>query len=131
MGKKTDYDLAVKILSLVGDLKNLMDDIIDNLYTFRIQEQPTDQNVATSGDTVTFTVIATGVKSYEWQYRTGDSGSSPGPWRAIFSAATGADTNSVSFPSNSTRAAYGYRCKMTDYDNVAHFTNKVNFTIGS
>lgn len=127
MGKKTDYDLAVKIVDLMVDLKTLMDGIIDNLYTFRILEQPTDQNVAASGDTVTFTVKASGCKEYRWQYRpTYDSA-----WRDIFSAASGGLTDTLTFPSNATRANYDYSCRMVGYDDVMRRSNVVHFTIGS
>ena len=129
MGKDMDRDLVEKITDLIDSCTTLLETITDNVFTYRMIEQPTDQEAA-AGETVTFTVKATGVKKYTWQYRTGDSGSTPSSWRdSMFSAATGGDTNSVSFPANSTIASYGYRCKMIDYDNVEHVTNKVNFTL--
>ena len=67
-----------------------------------------DDFVGNFGDMCSFTVIATGMSAYQWQYST--SGSS---WNT--SGATGNKTATMSIEMTQTRYnGYSYRCRMTD-----------------
>ena len=60
---------------------------------------------ASVGATVSFTIRADGVKSYQWQYRT----SSTDSWKN--STATGCKTETLTVKAESYRNGYQYRCK--------------------
>lgn len=124
MGKDMDRDLVEKITDLIDSCTTLLETITDNVFTYRMIEQPTNQEAAV-GETVSFTVKATGVKEYLWQYRPTSTAS----WREMFSAATGGDTDTVSFESSSARSYYDYSCKLTGYDGTVRRTNVVKLII--
>ena len=85
--------------------------IVEPPVVFEIVDEPVDCE-ANVGEEATFTVNATGVASYTWQYRT----SSTGSWRAMYSSATGADTATLTTEATATRYNYEYRCKLTGED---------------
>ena len=73
-----------------------------------ITSQPSSASV-TEGSTVKFKVVATGTGlSYQWQYRTGSTGT----W--YNSTLTGAKTATVSVPATAARNGFQYRCKITN-----------------
>lgn len=117
----TDRDIALAFVTVVDDLATLLGTLNDNLFVPHIVTQPTDQTLAVDA-TATLTVVANNVVSYAWEYRT--SGSTV--WRDMFSGATGADTDTVSFTVTETRQTYLYRCKMTGKDGSTIYTNNVH-----
>lgn len=80
--------------------------------------QPTDIK-ADAGDTVTFTVGATGVASYRWQVG-GTDGSN---WTDL--TWEGANTASMTRTMNETNITYVYRCKLTGLDGTVLYTDVV------
>lgn len=89
-----------------------------------ITKQP-EYAVAQVGDTVSFTVAATNVVSYQWQF-SNDNGFS---WQD--SSMTSAKTATLSdYEVTTTRLSYLFRCKLTGSDGAAVYTNVVGITAG-
>ena len=63
---------------------------------------------AVEGKTAVFQVAADGAESYQWQYRTGSSGT----WKD--SPAAGNQTAKLSVPATTGRNGYQYRCRVTN-----------------
>ena len=72
-----------------------------------ITQEP-ESTTAAVGETAKFTVKATGVKSYQWYYRTSASGS----WAK--STLPGATTATLSVEGKTSRNGYQYRCKLSN-----------------
>ncbi len=90
-----------------------------------ITEQPQHQT-APAGETVKFTVKASGAKTYQWYYRTSASGS----W--VKSTLSGATTATLSVESKSSRNGYQYRCKLSNSNaNSTVYTDAVSLTVGT
>lgn len=113
--KKLDRDLALKVLEVVGAVRDALDDLMDTMF---IIYQPKDATGAV-GDPVVFTVTAMNVNSYQWQVakigtETWTNSSSPGN-----------ATKSVTV--NITSSVYNYRlrCKLTDADGNIIYTDEV------
>lgn len=85
-----------------------------------IMAQPTDIKAA-AGDTVTFTVMATGVASYQWQV----GGTDGANWTDL--TWDGAKTASMTHAMNETNITYVYRCKLTGVDGTELYTNVIKF----
>ena len=77
---------------------------------------------ANEGASVSFTVTATGAESYQWQYRTNETGS----W--YVSGLTGAKTAELSVPATAARNGFQYRCKVTNSSGSV-FSNIVTLTV--
>ena len=72
-----------------------------------ITTQPSDKT-ASVGDTVKFTVKATGASSYQWYWRKNANDT----WKK--STATGCTTATLSIEATTTRSGYQYRCVVTN-----------------
>ncbi len=75
----------------------------------KITAQPTDQTV-NAGETVTFTVTATGAERYQWQY------SKNGGTTWANNSATGSNTDTFSFKTSAAMNGRMYRCVVTNAD---------------
>ena len=117
----TDRDVALLILSDVTDIKNAMSSIIDNLYGPVITEQPADVSEAAVGSTATFSVVASNVFSYQWQYKITNAANPQ--WAN--SSQVGYNTNSITVNVTEARYAYLYRCMITGLNGAAIYTNEV------
>ena len=116
----TDRDIALKILNNIRSIASLIDIINRNQFGPIIFTQPTNQT-ASSGSTVTFTVVADKVTAYQWQVYNGSG------WAN--STATGATSNSISTTAVSPRDTYKYRCRLTGAADVTIYTDEVSFSI--
>ena len=85
-----------------------------------ITTQPADIN-ANAGDTVTFSVVATGVASYQWQV----GGTNGANWTDL--TWTGSNSSSMSRTMNETNIKYVYRCRLTGSDGTVLYTNTIKF----
>lgn len=85
-----------------------------------ITTQPADIN-ANAGDTVTFSVVATGVASYQWQV----GGTNGANWTDL--TWTGSNASSMSHTMNETNIKYVYRCRLTGSDGTVLYTNTIKF----
>lgn len=90
---------------------------------FKITKQPSSVTVA-AGAIVTFTVQATGAKSYQWQVLRKDMGDN---W--IDTQIDGYNTNSIRMEANKNRAALRWRCVVTMLDGKEVTSNAVHLTI--
>ena len=86
-----------------------------------ITTQPKSVSVAV-GSTAKFTVAATGAESYQWQWRTGSSGT----WKDCTSATTGYNKATLEVSATTARNGYQYRCKVS---NSAGTTNSSYATL--
>ena len=86
------------------------DTVTSNVVTIKeklaITKQPIDVT-ATVGETVNFTLTATGAKSYQWYYSQ-DAGKT---WKV--SGMSGSTTNKLTVPVTATRIGQKYRCTVT------------------
>ena len=89
----------------------------------RITSSPSTKKVK-AGTSVTFQVKAIGNGlSYQWQYRTGASGS----WKKT--TATGAKTATLKVPATIKRDGYQYRCKITNAKGNVIYSNRAKLTV--
>ena len=116
------YEYRCKLTDSAGDV--LYTQIVKIVVPFEIVDEPEDCG-ANVYDPVTFTVNATGVKTYTWQYRTGATTS----WKAMYSSAEGADTATLTTSATETRYKYEYRCKLTNEAGDVLYTRAVKIVI--
>ncbi|MBP5461026.1 MAG: hypothetical protein J6Y20_02755 [Lachnospiraceae bacterium] len=83
-----------------------------------ITEQPEDRTV-TVGTAAVFTVKATGVSKYQWQYRANESAT----WAS--SAQSGNTTATLSVATTAGLHGYQFRCKMTDASGQTKYSSTV------
>ena len=88
-----------------------------------IIDQPHDLVGVSGGDTVSLSVNATNVKSYEWFYYDYDSNK----WVSA-SSWTGGTTDTLTFVVNQYRLNFSYKCVLTDYQNNTVETNTVHIS---
>jgi len=117
----TDRDVALELVTALDTCKTLVESINDKLYSPHITTQPTEFE-GEIGDTAVFTVVATNVKSYQWQYTT--AGVS---WTD--SGASGNKTASLSIGISETRLNQTYRCKITGLDDTIIYTDGVKMVL--
>ncbi len=100
---------------------NEVDDevIIDAANAIAISNPPTNAQ-GNVGDTVQFTVSATGVKSWQWQYSVSGTGS----WKACGDEGATTDTMTLSNITATVKKLY-FRCKLTASDGTIEYTNVV------
>ena len=113
-----DRDLALKVLALCSAVKDALDDLLDSMF---IIYQPKDVAGAV-GETVTLTVVAMNVNSYQWQ--TAKIGTNT--WANATSP--GNTTDSISITVRASSYEYRVRCKLTDSDGNIIYTNEVFIT---
>ena len=101
--------------TLITDEVKMIEPVVE---VFEIVAQPIDYEVEV-GETATFTVEATGVASYQWQYKR----SSTASWANTSS--TGATTETITVECNTTRYNYSYRCVLTGNDGTTLITDAV------
>ena len=111
MRKKTDRDLALKILAVAGAVRDALEDLLGIMF---IIYQPKSVTVAV-GETVVFTVVAMNVASYQWEVYWS------GSWHD--SSASGYDTDTLTFTVTSGIRHYKWRCKLTDADGDTIYTD--------
>ena len=115
--KHDGYQYYVK----VTDSKGSTDSNVITLTvggTLVITSQPVNSETAVGGKAV-FTVGATGVKTYQWQYKTATA--------TKWTNKTSADgkTESISIKVDKTRYDYKYRCKLVGTDGKTYYTDEV------
>lgn len=86
-----------------------------------IIDQPHDVVGVSGGDTVSLSVNATNVKSYEWFYYDNKKWVSASSW-------TGGTTDTLAFVVNQYRLNFSYKCVLTDYQNNTVETNTVHIS---
>ena len=101
------------------DGSKLYTDVVKAEEAFKIIEQPSDVEVMSVDETVTFEVGATGVKSYQWQFSR-DNGNS---WQAT--GFTGNRTSKMTVELNASRIKYLFRCELTGVDGNKLYTDAV------
>ena len=101
------------------DGSKLYTDVVKAEEAFKIIEQPSDVEVMSVDETVTFEVGATGVKSYQWQFSR-DNGNS---WQAT--GFTGNRTSKMTVELNASRIKYLFRCELTGADGNKLYTDAV------
>lgn len=112
----TDRDVALQLVGLVDNCTEVINQISNNLYGARITTQPEDTTGAVDA-IVHFSVVATNVKAYRWQYKSGNT------WTN--SNTTGATTDTITITVTEARYEYTYRCKITGKDDVDIYTDEV------
>ncbi len=126
-GTKYYYRVRAKNDNSEGMRSNLVTATVsqeerDNALKPKITSNPSSKT-ASAGTTVTFTVGASGSNlSYQWQYRTGSSGS----WEN--SPADGNKTKTLSIPATSWRNGYEYRCKVSNSSGTV-YSNSASLTV--
>lgn len=113
--KKLNRDLALKVLEVVGAVKDALDDLLDTMF---IIYQPKSA-VASIGDYVTLTVVAMNVASYQWQYSQ-DGGTT---WRNSGSSVP--KTASITIEVTSNVFDLLRRCQLTDADGNKIYTDAI------
>ena len=111
--KKINRDLALKVLEIVGGVKDALDDLLGSMF---IIYQPKDVAGAV-GEVTVLTVVAMNVNSYQWQ--TARIGSDT--WTNASSPGNTTDTISITVRASSYE--YRVRCKLTDSDGNIIYTN--------
>lgn len=115
--KKLNRDLALKVLDVVGAVKDALDDLLETMF---IIYQPKNYYYEAYGENSYFTVIAMNVASYLWQYSVNDGAS----W-LDFTTGTGYDTPTLTIAVTSTNRTRLRRCKLTDADGNVIYTDVV------
>ena len=82
-----------------------------------------DDYVGRVGDTCRFTVVATGMASYQWQYCT--NGYS---WKSSSATGNATPTMEIGFAQERYNT-YSYRCKMTDSGGNSYYTRPVRMAV--
>ncbi|MBR6029962.1 MAG: Ig-like domain-containing protein [Clostridia bacterium] len=113
LAERPEQETTVEEPELPADELEALD---DDKAAFRIVAQPTTQVVEVGGSVV-MAVVATGVKSYQWQYST-DSGKT---WQNNTSG--GYNTSSMTFGMVAAFSGRQYRCKLTGEDNSVKYTD--------
>ena len=114
----TDRDIALSLVDALNTTVTLLETINDTKYAPHITTQPTDFE-GDLGDTATFSVVATNVKSYRWQF------SSSGGQTWANTGTTGYTTDTINLVINEARLGYVYRCKIEGLDNSVIYTDIV------
>ena len=107
MGKDTDRDIAESILSGFQRLAYLVSTIEFNCFRVQITEQPLAIINAVLDETVTVSITAINVVSYQWYSKK----STDTTWSKV----TGETTNTLSFTASETGNT-SYRCEVTGKD---------------
>lgn len=118
----TDRDIALQMVSLLGDINTALVNINDHKFVPHILTQPTDQEGAI-GDSVTFSVVANNVKAYQWQFQATESSN--------WTNSSGEDANTANRTLTvSTNNFYRnrFRCKITGLDDSVIYTDVVKIT---
>lgn len=117
--KKLNRDLALKVLDVVGAVKDALDDLLDSMF---IIYQPVDY-VGAVGTQAVFTVTAMNVASYQWE-RSQDGGET---WENA--GGSGNQTQTLKFNVSNSNKGWNWRCRLTDSDSNNIYTNVVGITI--
>ena len=119
------YGYEITLPSPATREEALWQNYIDTLEALAVATQPTDATVQ-SGQTATFTVAATGGRepySYQWQYRTSQSGT----WTSV--SAPSGKTATYSLTAEMRHNGYQYRCQITDDTAHSVDSNTVTLTV--
>ena len=113
------YMFKCVVTSITGNTSE--SNIVRVIPNLQVTEQPKDVT-ASAGDTVSFTVMAIGAKSYQWQYRKNGEKT----WRT--SGMAGSTTNTLIVPVTAERIGQAYRCVITGTDGrkVSSDSAKIN-----
>lgn len=103
-----DRDLAEKLITSLKSIKTSLSNINTNLFGARITTQPIDTEGAID-DTVTFSIVAENVESYQWYYKTSPESV---VWRTSTAPAYTSATLTVEV-SSADIYQYRYRCAVT------------------
>ena len=121
MRNGTDRDIALQIVADMEAISEKVAAINNNLYHVVILTQPTDQEAEVSS-TVTFSIVAANVVSYQWQarYITLEE------WTDASSAS--AQTANWSFTASAQAFTRVVRCKMVGKDGETVYSNVCSLT---
>lgn len=119
--KKLNRDLALKVLEVVGAVRDALDDLMDTMF---IIYQPDLTQAVHVGDTVYPEVFAMNVDAYQWQYSADGE-----TWTNFGSSVPGSKSARVTIDvTNSNKDRYR-RCRLTDADGNIIYTVVGKFTI--
>ena len=119
---RNGYQYRCKVTNAAGSVySNAVTLTVTSAAKPTITTQPISKE-AYEGDTVRFTVKATGATGYQWFYRTSSSGS----WNKC--SGTGYNTATLSVDAYAYRNGYQYRCKVTNAAGEV-YTNAVTLTV--
>lgn len=113
MRKKTDRDLALKVLAEMGAVKDALDDLLDTMFII-YQPKYFTGNI---GDMASFTVVAMNVASYQWE------ASSDGGETWANSSLAGATTPTITVKISNANKDRIWRCLLTDSDGNTIYTD--------
>ena len=114
MGKDTDRDIAELILSGLNTIAGKIATIEFNCFRAQITEQPLAIINAVLAETVTVSITAINVVSYQWY--------SKKPTDTTWSKVTGETTDTLSFTASETGNT-SYRCEITGKDGFSTVSN--------
>ena len=116
-----NYEYRCKLIGTNGEtLYTNTVKIVKPAGKTEIVKQPVNAE-ANVGDPVTFAVEATGVATYEWQYKL----STGSTWRAMYSSAQGKNTATLTTEATDARYDYDYRCKLIGTNGETLYTDTV------
>lgn len=119
--KKLNRDLALKVLEVVGAVKDALDDLLDTMF---IIYQPDLTQAVSVPAQVTLKVVAMNVAAYQWQYSSdGES------WTDFGSSVVGSTSPEVVVSVTNTNKNRYRRCRLTDADGNIIYTVVGKLTI--
>lgn len=121
MRNGTDRDIALQIVADMETISEKIAAINNNLYHVVILTQPTDQEAEVS-TSVTFSIVAANVVSYQWQARYIS--------QDVWNDASGASAQTDTWTFTSTALAFTrvVRCKMVGKDGEIVYSNVCTLT---
>ena len=122
--KNASYTYALRIYSLDNASNMYSDELTLVKYEPLAIVTPPQDITAQADETVQFTIGATGVKTYQWYYRTSSTGTTK-----LATEADGAKTATLNVVAAERRNGYQYYCRITDYDGNKIDSDWVTLTI--
>ena len=122
--KRNGYQYRCKVINSAGTVTSDAATLTVKALPV-ITAQPEDVS-ANEGDTVVFTVTATGAESYQWQWSS-DKGKT---WNNSTSATTGYNTDTLQVNAAKKRNGYMYRCQVTNSAGTVT-SDTATLTVGS
>lgn len=119
--KKLNRDLALKVLDAAKGVRDALAGLLETMF---IIYQPKNW-VGAVGDTVTFTVVVMNAATYRWQYSDNNGVS----WTQSSSTLNGYNTPTISFTMEERYTTRLRRCRMTDADGNAIYSDVVQSLI--
>lgn len=125
MDHGTDRDVALQLMSALNDCAGFLHSIRDTKYSPHILTQPSDVENATLNASVTFTVVANNVKSYQWQYK------QPGGTTWQNTTISGYATDTITVNATAARDGMSFRCIVTGIDDTTVTSDAATLSLAS